>query len=134
MVRQHLQSDHGLRRVRNLPSPWEILPKLDAAIREHAPSWKDGTARDLFKSMVETAYRAIERPGPGRKNAITTTNLWHFRHQFAAAVKERRAREQAAIVWKWEEERRRTDALIKWQANGGGQGISESSSLPVATA
>jgi len=27
------------------PPPGEILPKLDAAIREHAPSWTEGLGR-----------------------------------------------------------------------------------------
>lgn len=70
------------------PPPGDILPTLDAAIREHAPSWTDGSARNHFKPLIETAYLAIEHPGPGHRNAITTTNLWHFRHQFVAAVKE----------------------------------------------
>ncbi len=70
------------------PPPGEILPALEVAIREHAPSWKDGSARNYFKPLIENAYLAIEHPGPGHKNAITTTNLWHFRHQFVAVVKE----------------------------------------------
>jgi protein gp37 len=68
------------------PPPGEILPKLDAAIREHEPSWKEGAARAHYKSMIDTAYLAIDQPGPGHRNAITTTNLWHFRHAFVKAV------------------------------------------------
>jgi protein gp37 len=69
------------------PSPGEILLKLDAAIREHAPPWEDGRARNLFKALIEAAYLAIEQPGHGHRNTITTTNLWHLRHQFEEAVR-----------------------------------------------
>lgn len=70
------------------PPPGEILPELDAAIRKHASSWKDGTAKAVFKSQIAAAYAAIAEPDPGHRNAVTTTNLWHFRHQFVAVVKE----------------------------------------------
>lgn len=70
------------------PSPGEILPMLDAAIREHAPSWKDGTAKTVFKSQIAAAFDAIAEPDPGHRNTVTTTNLWHFRESFVSAVRE----------------------------------------------
>lgn len=70
------------------PSPGEILPKLDGTIREHAPSWKDGSAKTVFKSQITAVYNAIAEPGPGHRNAVTTTNLWHFRESFVSAVRE----------------------------------------------
>ncbi len=61
------------------PPPASVLEDLDAAARKRLLPLESGR---IFQSLIEEAYRKIERPGDFHRPEITNTNLWHLRWKF----------------------------------------------------
>ena len=73
------------------PKPGQILKAIDRSlIQSKIKSWKQGQARRLLNDLIDLAWERlldmIGTPGPGHIKAITTTNIWHLRGQFADSV------------------------------------------------
>ena len=66
------------------PSPGKVLEAIDAAVAE-AGSHID--ARAIYKELIKKAYSKIDKPKPGHKNAVNTTNIWHLRGLFLELLK-----------------------------------------------
>ncbi len=43
-------------------------------------------SRSILRELINEAYQQIENPGPGHHNAVTTTNIWHFRDLLYEAI------------------------------------------------
>lgn len=65
------------------PSPTEVLWAIDKAVEETGAKI---SSRAIYSELIEVAYRIIERPLKGHKDAINTTNIWHLRKPFFARV------------------------------------------------
>lgn len=52
-------------------------------------------SRAILRNLVNEAYQKIEKPGPGHHNAVTTTNIWHFRDLLHKAILEKYGRKAA---------------------------------------
>lgn len=73
------------------PMPAAILGEIDRVLIESgALGWKDGRARQAFEQLLGEAWRRLQdsgKSGIGHIDELTTTNLYHLRKQFEAAVK-----------------------------------------------
>lgn len=49
-------------------------------------------SRAMVKDLINQSYQKINSPGPGHRNAVTTTNIWHFRQQLCHAITEKHGR------------------------------------------
>jgi len=73
------------------PKPKVVLEAIDRLlIEEQVKGWSSGRARQLYKRLLEVAWQqlidAIGEPGPGHKNTLTLTNIWHLRERFEQRV------------------------------------------------
>lgn len=64
----------------------EILQRLDEEISKFG-AWPPGTSKKIYMSQIAAAYAAIKILLPGHSKALSTTNVWHLRKEFAATVK-----------------------------------------------
>jgi protein gp37 len=46
-------------------------------------------SRAILKDLIDGAYQKIKNPGPGHRNAVTTTNIWHFRDPLCQIISDR---------------------------------------------
>lgn len=77
------------------PSPVKVLEAVDEAIADAAPGWTSGSARKVYKALIKDAYDAINDPGEGHRNTVTTTNIWHLRERFFDRVLDQFGRDAA---------------------------------------
>lgn len=68
------------------PTPAKVLAAIDAALSD-LDGWSSGKSRELFRELITEAYETIVSPMPGHSNAISTTNIWHLRHQLLECVR-----------------------------------------------
>lgn len=67
------------------PSPSEVLGKTDEAL-DDVGDWKAGESRTHFARLIEEAHSKIKDPQSGHSSVVTTTNIWHLRHEFSEIV------------------------------------------------
>jgi protein gp37 len=79
------------------PPPGEVLEGIDQAVAE-AGSRID--SRAIYKELIHKAHAKIREPKPGHKNAVNTTNIWHFRKLFLQGVKRDHGKNAAAAAEK----------------------------------
>jgi protein gp37 len=58
------------------PNPPHILKKIDDAVATIGANVK---SQNILKPLINEHYAKIKNPHPGHRNAVTTTNIWHFR-------------------------------------------------------
>lgn len=73
------------------PKPATALAAIDdLLIRESVTGWTRGRARQLLATLLAEAWRqllnAIGEPGPGHRNALTLTNIWHLRMRLESQI------------------------------------------------
>lgn len=68
------------------PPPRKVLAEIDLAVEQAGVTIKSSP---IFKKLISGAHARITSPLPGHKNAVNTTNIWHFREPFVAQLKER---------------------------------------------
>jgi len=76
------------------PPPAEILAEVDKVLGG-VIRWKPGNSRTIFRELISNTYGQIESPLPGHSKAISTTNIWHARDQFAERVRAEYGRDAA---------------------------------------
>jgi len=70
------------------PTPAEVLSAIDAALSK-VDGWCDGKSRKVFRELITLAYVQIKNPLAGHSDSISTTNIWHLRHEFLRIVVQR---------------------------------------------
>jgi protein gp37 len=76
------------------PSPFEILRKIDAAL---ATCGITVNSKTLLKKLIRTHYSRIQNPGPGHRDVLTTTNLWHLRGHLCDEIAKRHGPEASTV-------------------------------------
>ena len=71
------------------PTPAEVLRKIDAAV---AGLGAKINSRALLTKLIHEHYSKIKNPGPGHRNAVTITNLWHFRDLLCNVITKKHGR------------------------------------------
>ena len=66
------------------PSPGKITEAIDAAV---SGCGANISSRQILKELIGRHYRLIRSPEPCHRNAVTTTNIWHFRNLLRMEVK-----------------------------------------------
>jgi len=71
------------------PTPTEVLRTIDATVAEFGAKIN---SRALLKDLINEHHRKIKNPLHGHRNAVTTTNLWHFRDLLCNTITKRHGR------------------------------------------
>lgn len=79
------------------PSPGEALKAIDQAVADIGGRI---SSRAIYKGLINEAYAKIDKPMPGHKNAVNTTNIWHLRWLFLARVKHDHGAQARAAAYK----------------------------------
>ena len=86
------------------PAPSLILSSLDKALCSQSEHWKRGDAKKLFEELIHRAmaklHRQIGQPLIGHSDALTTTNIYHLREEFAAKLKQQHGAKVAKLSLK----------------------------------
>jgi len=78
------------------PKAKEVLATIDEALRSAGAG--RGSARPLFRELIDEAYAQLPNPSEHHHRAVTTTNIWHLRDEFETLVRERHGSEAAAAA------------------------------------
>lgn len=73
------------------PKPQQITARIDQVlINRNIKGWNSGSARQMFADVIDEGWQQMlqefPEPGIGHFNAVTTTNIYHFRERFANRV------------------------------------------------
>ncbi len=68
------------------PAPAFVLAQIDAEVAETGVKI---SSRKLLKTMIRKHYRKIKDPHRGHRDAVTTTNIWHFRDLLCELITKR---------------------------------------------
>ena len=72
------------------PNPPQILKQIDEAVAAVGPSVD---SRGILKRMINAHYKTLPDPDQGHRDAVTTTNIWHFRQLLADHIATHRGRD-----------------------------------------
>jgi protein gp37 len=78
-------------------SPREIIAEIDKAIACYG-STSHFSIRGVIRELVKEAYEGIDHPFPGHSDAMSTTNIWHVRHDLIEVIRETHGRSVADRV------------------------------------
>jgi protein gp37 len=76
------------------PNPPQVLKQIDDAA---ASVGARINSRNILKTMISAHYTLILDPGPGHRNAVTTTNIWHFRQLLCEHIATHYGREAGSL-------------------------------------
>ena len=65
------------------PSPREVVDSINSAAANLGVSLD---SRHLLKSMIAQGHTIIESPSEGHRNALTTTNIYHYRDRLGSVI------------------------------------------------
>lgn len=65
------------------PAPAEVVSSINAAAAAHGVQLD---SRRLLKSMIAEGHAKIATPGSGHRDALTTTNIYHYRDHMGKVV------------------------------------------------
>ena len=68
------------------PNPLEILGNIDAAV---AGVGATVNSKSLLKKLIRWHHSRIKNPGPGHRDTLSTTNLWHLREHLCNEITKR---------------------------------------------